>query len=375
MKNWNILVVDDDAEIAANIQELISGNKVVARPDTITCKLITSFDEAIAQMDTSRFDLIVLDLKDDVIDDAIAQGEQLSGERVLVALRKTTFTPVIFHTGFAHKVEHLKSPFVRVVTKGRDTPLIREEIRSILDTQLPSLMRYIEEQQRSYLWDHIENHWNDNEKICEDGDLAHLVAKRLSSALGGDSIARFFNQNANGEVIRPVAMYIWPPVSPTIMFGDILKVIGSEDHFVVLTPSCDCAQGKAEMALLAACEPIHAQHEYVVLMEDKRNGIAVSKSKTSDLHALLRDRRKGTGVQPERYKFLPKTSFLPDLVIDLQKLSQVAFGNLSREGGYERVATLDNPFAEALQNRFTQYYGRVGTPDLDTELVFDRITT
>ena len=121
---WNVLVIDDDADIANNVAELISGHKVLAEPDNVVCRVESSFDNAIGLLQTSRFDLLILDLKDDEIDAETKDDEDLSGERVLAALRSVRFTPVIFHSGFAHKVEGLKSPFVRVVAKG-ETELLR----------------------------------------------------------------------------------------------------------------------------------------------------------------------------------------------------------------------------------------------------------
>lgn len=370
---WNILVVDDDPEMAATVKEQISGNKVVPQPGKIECTVLTSFDEAIERMETSRYDLIILDLKDDAADEGADANQLLSGERVISALRKSYFTPVVFHTGFAHKVEGLKSPFVRVVTKGDHPAVLRGEISRILATQLPELVRYIEEQQRSYLWDHIEQHWSEDAKICEDGDLAHLVAKRLSHALSAQSIARFFNEEDKQEAVRPVEMYIWPPLGTTSGFGDVVRRIGSDIYFLVLTPICDCVQGKAEKALLVACGGLEAQREYVAVKADKENNIPISATKQKELLALIRDRRQGKGVQPERFKFLPGTSFLPDLVVDLQQLSQIPFEELNDSTKYARITTLDNPFSEAVQNRFTQYYGRVGTPDLHADLVYGRL--
>ena len=42
-------------------------------------------------------------------------------------------------------------------------------------------------------------------------------------------------------------------------------------------------------------------------------------------------------------------------------------------GGLERLASLDSPFAEALLVRFTRYFGRLGTPDLDVAVLSQRL--
>jgi hypothetical protein len=38
-----------------------------------------------------------------------------------------------------------------------------------------------------------------------------------------------------------------------------------------------------------------------------------------------------------------------------------------------RLASLDSPFAEALLARFVRYFGRLGTPDLNTEVILSRL--
>jgi hypothetical protein len=43
--------------------------------------------------------------------------------------------------------------------------------------------------------------------------------------------------------------------------------------------------------------------------------------------------------------------------------------------GLERLASLDSPFAEALLDGFTRYFGRLGTPDLDVAMLLQRLRT
>ncbi len=40
---------------------------------------------------------------------------------------------------------------------------------------------------------------------------------------------------------------------------------------------------------------------------------------------------------------------------------------------FERIASLDNPFAEACLAKFARYYSRLGTPDLDIDMVYNRL--
>ena len=58
------------------------------------------------------------------------------------------------------------------------------------------------------------------------------------------------------------------------------------------------------------------------------------------------------------------------MVVDFQKVTSVDSNMLQN---YEKIASLDSPFAEALSYRFNRYVGRVAYPDLDIEFVLNRL--
>lgn len=382
---WNVLVVDDDSEQAETTAELISGNKIF-KDTSIKCTVVTKFSEALEQIEYTKFDLLVLDLNDDTFKNESAGS--YSGQKVLDKLRGLHFTPVIFYTGFAHAISYLESPFVKVVTKGSDPAVLRSKIKEVFDTQLPQLLKHIQEEQRKYLWDHIESAWLENKALCDEKELAFLLARRLANALGGDVIRKFFNlkHTLSEDIAHPIELYIWPPLGgETIGFGDIIEkaVQDEKKYFIVLNPACDFAQCKAEKALLAECADLTKSVEYMDVQSEKAANLAkkkpgqdpepISKTKANNLGYLLKDNRKGTGVQPDRYKFLPKTTFLPGMIIDYQALSQVPVGEITEANGFKRVATLDTPYAESVQSRFIRYYGRIGTPDLEFDELLDEL--
>jgi CheY-like chemotaxis protein len=375
---WNVLVVDDENDVAETTAAVISGQKIGFEDgSTVKCEIVNSFDKAIEMIAFVNFDLVILDLKDDHDND---DGKtEYGGQRVLNELRKLHFTPVVFYTGFAQKLQHLVSPFIRVVVKGESPNILRNEIKSVFDTQLPQLLKHIQEEQRKYLWDHVDKEW---EAMDLKGDfkneLAFLLARRLANALDGKVIRKFFDQNYDGEggLANPVELYIWPPLGDGLGFGDIVcqtEKNGEKKYFVVLNPACDFVQCKAQKALLAACDEISATVEYQEVAMQKKSGAAISKTKTENLKKLIRDNRQGSGVQAERYKFLPATSFIPALIIDYQNLLQLSVAEVDGAQGFTRVATLDAPYAEAVQSRFIRYYGRVGTPDLEFDAVVTRV--
>jgi CheY-like chemotaxis protein len=374
---WNVLIVDDEPDQAATTKDIFASDRtarLLGEGSTINTVLASGFAEALEMIEYTKFDLIILDLKDEDRDGDDPNAE-LSGERVLAQLRGRQFTPVIFYTGYPQKVEDRKGPFVKVVSKGSGPQPLRDAVQSVWNTNLPRLIRHLQEEQRKYLWEHVEQATSHPDHgDTQPNELAFLLGRRLANALAGKEIRRFFDAEYQGDnqIVHPVELYIWPPMGESVGFGDILEKTEekTKKYFVVLNPACDFFQCKAEQALLAECELLENTPEVVAianhrLQSDDNPSNTVQKA----LRALMSDNRQGKGVQSERYKFLPGTSFLPNLVVDYQKLIQVPVSKLDKTSGYSRLTTLDTPFAEAVQSRYTRYYGRIGTPDLEFDIL------
>ena len=157
-----------------------------------------------------------------------------------------------------------------------------------------------------------------------------------------------------------MVMYVVPPLGPHPVAGDIVSESenGSEVFWLVLTPSCDFAQSKTNHVLLVKCEQLNDRTEYKKWLEKK------DEKTTDSLGQLFEDKRG------DRLKFLPRAFFIPDLVVDLQQLRCISLKSLDT---YKKIATLDSPFAESLVARFSRYYNRLGTPDIDKTIVFNRL--
>jgi hypothetical protein len=78
----------------------------------------------------------------------------------------------------------------------------------------------------------------------------------------------------------------------------------------------------------------------------------------------------------ERFYFLPSVFNLPDLVIDFQRLWTMephVVDQMKAEGKLKCIASLDSPYSEAMLARFSHYFGRLGTPDLNIEIIEKRL--
>lgn len=367
--DWRVLVVDDQA--ADDIKDVIEGHKTVKKPDSISCVLCEKFSQAIELLKKERFDLVILDLKDDAAD----EQETLAGERVFEEIKQCRFVPVIFHTGYPHKVSDLISPYVKVVTRA-EWEVLRSTINEVLDTKLPRLIRHIEEEQRRFMWESAERIWVEDLDKHDPTDLVYLLARRLANALSGDVVRSFLESDLTGGApksnkIHAVELYIFPPLSTDFLFGDIFRKNddNNAEYFVALTPSCDHAQKKADFVLLAKCKYLVSTSPGEKAKASLAVGEEVSKTVNSELIQLIRDNSSPV----DRYKYLPGTSFLPDLLVDLQDIMTVTPAALNPGGeGYERVTSLDSPFAESLQAKMARYLGRIGTPDIDADLALNR---
>ncbi len=367
--NWRILIIEDDENISSQVVADAVSGKLLPDVGEMHAEACQKFSEALPCLESMRFDFLILDLGEDR--EAVSREDASGGLNIFEEIKKRRFVPVIFYTALAHRVRNLESAFVRVVEKTEGLIKLREQIQSVFKTGLPDLLRHLEEEQRKYMWDFIENTWQNFKSSYEKADLTYLLARRLAHSLRQCSIRQFLKSHGvptpgpeEAHKVHPIEMYIKPVTESDIFTGYILKgrINGHNGHWIVLTPSCDFEHARAERVLLAKCLDLTEQTEYRAY-DEKRD----SNSK-GDLKSLLKDNRQGK--QRERFKYLPGTFFIPDLVVDFQHLIQISRAQLD---SIEKVAALDSPFTEAILAQFSHYYGRVGTPNLDIELILVRI--
>ena len=363
---WRILIVEDRPETSEQIAKDAESGKLLPDVGRMETKVFSKFEDAVGYLDSGRFDFLVLDLKQDDIEE-----DQTPGLTVFNEIKQTRFVPVVFYTALPQYVRELETAFVKVVEKTEGLQGLRRKIKSIYDTKLPCLVKHLEKEQSKYMWDFIGDHWSDDVTSFQHTDIAYLLARRLAHTLKQPSIRSFLSKDGAAtpaehdiKKIHPMEMYIHPVSLEDLFAGHIIKgsVNGVESYWLLLTPSCDFEQNHVEQVLLARCSELSSFDEYEDFQRTR------SGDSKGNLKCLMKDRRKSK--QSERYKFLPGTFFMPDLVVDFQKLVHVTKDELNE---MQAIAALDTPFAEALITRFSRYYGRIGTPDLDINPVILRV--
>jgi len=343
---WRVLCVDDDQQKARDVGEYLSewrnGNDVGEFHVTTE----SSFDRAVERIRTERFDLVTLDLHGATDpppekDDGLHEQE---GRRILDVIKSECFLPVVFYTGFADKIKGLESSVVRIVKKGdNDLESVRAAVGKIFSTGLPELSAQILKDKRDFMWEVIDKQ---SDLVQESADLAYLLARRLAARFSAVSVKEVLGDKVGSA--KPIELYIYPPVPDAIHTGCILK--DDDGFWIVATPACDFAQNRADHVVLLSAVPIFEHPIYLKWMDSKsaKNTEAV--------------RRLTVNNAGDRYKFLPGTFFIDDLVVDFQGIKRVERANFDVT---KVVCRLDSPFREDLLGSFSRYYGRIGVPEID----------
>src|SRR5690606_39210364 len=251
---------------------------------------------------------------------------------------------------------------------------VRNAVTSILSTKLPHLAKHIEEQSRAYMWNNLETALKQIAGADISSDIALLAARNLAKNLSQKSIKEMLGGDAN--LISPLEIYLFPPQKDSCNPGDIFKKKSDNTLWMVLTPACDFEQNKCENVLLAQVESL-INHDAYKAWQQAANALDAvpenqqskeMKKHVSDAGGLVKSLVKNK--LNSRFRFFPGTFFLPDCVVDFQNLQTLP---ITESNQYEIVCSLDNPYREETLQLFSNYFGRIGTPDYDPKPIWDKI--
>lgn len=371
---WRIMMVDDDEGYCKDAKEFLQGEPLTSAGDTALVKSVSDFSAALRILESRRYDAVILDVRQG---DYEKEPEEDAGVQLLEAIKNARFLPIIFFTGLPNLVQHLANPpFIQVVRKGETLEPLLTAVQDTVRSQLPminrALVSHVDRVQRDYMWHFVADNWSEIKAETDQEMIANLLARRLAASLTGPSVARLAQglggqAPASDEHVHPMGYYVMPPMTnPPYVAGDIHEgtIDGRPGYWIMLTPSCDLVQGKADRLLLAACDLLSEQQEFKN-WEGNR-----SKPNTRRLTQLVSNRREK--AQQDRYFYLPGAMMVPDLVVDLQNIVAVPQPEFESRA-LKRLASLDSPFTETLTSQFVRLFGRIGTPDLDTDKVIEHL--
>ena len=361
----NILIVDDDESVAEvirrRLEEQIEGSNVETE---------TSFDTALERIRQFQPDLLVLDLLEGDLTENIASG------LIKVRSKLERFVPLVFFSALGEPHDDLHtSPFETFISKNDENAennLIAQikwfipHIAALqqVEADIHTVAMKVLEKAAGPIWD-LEDDTTRRTDL-----LKRSVRRRIAASI--DSVGM-----KDGEVLLPWEQYIYPALGTDLLMGDVLGRRNAEGndpeaYRLVLTPSCDLVmrngRAKVSSVLVACCVSIDA---FLSACQVSRNRLA-DRSDRKDLKRAL------TRPQSDGFIALPGyASVLPYMASQLHKLELLSITDGGIEGAdgvvYDRVASVDSPFREALSWAYLQIAGRPSIPDRDNEVWIEGI--
>lgn len=396
-KDLRILYIEDNEDEREGLKEVLSGQKVNGHTMIIDCE--PSFDKAIEK--SQNYHIVILDL---YRGDATNGGKEV-GSEIFKKVRNTFFVPIVFYSGNIVGIRDLKSQVVGVASKGGEFDELISEIERLTRHNLPflkeSIHECIEAEFKKYFWDVIQEQNDKFKPDAADYSLGYMLLRNFADSLSKNNIKRIVcDDSIKEDKVHPMEFYIYPMnKKKEYECGEIVRRKSNNDICVILTPSCDFVKRsdgkrKADNILLANTILLTSTQEYTKFLGVKKEYAQIAEyedmlrktkdeNEERDLNTKIKKVQNSisnlrssltqfiNSGKSDRYFFLPGTPFIDNRVVDFQKQEIVSFSSLKDD--FERVAKLDNPFAQSMISSFIRYYDRIGFPDIDAEYVMNHL--
>ena len=363
----HLLIVEDNKNQIKLYEDTI--DEFNTNSDTkIEIKFGNSLEDGLQQIRNNDFDAAIIDLRLGVGD---VEGK---GKELIKEIKSNLRFPVFVLTGYPGDLdEDLRIPnvFYKVYEQTKkDTIEVLEEMTDIYKTGITKIMGrkgIIENTLQEVFWENIAasmEYWKteieDESKIIEKILSRHILA-HLSERLK-------LTEEGEFETYHPAEVYIMPPIKEEFFIGDILKRENDTKYYIILTPACDMVLRKRKDG-----EPYRNADKIIIVRliefskfpEVSDYISAQSNTKKKEVEKYIKNTKK------ERYHFLPPFgSRIPGFLIDFQDISRINPKELTT---YDRVASVDEPFLKDIIARFTSYYARQGSPDLDMGIILKKL--
>ena len=349
----NILIIDDEADVAELAQNSIQGQDA-----EVQCYICTDFGKAKNLIVKHRPDIIILDL----LLGPIAE-DKASGLGIREFIWNDHFCPYIVWSAepWRHDDDYPLHPFAKSVQKGKDSEQkLTQEIQEMKPYVkiLKEIDSYIKQQLSFAMRDVSPEILAATPVEEEQTDTIRRISRRRLAALIDE-------QQSNDDMLEVWEMYVCPPVSDNLRLADIVKTADGDSNdpnsfFIILTPSCDLIDTenqhpKVSDVLVAQCIPT-----YDGLDRTNLKGLTSKK---------LKERLKGQFLSPGHLNGiipLPKYSKrIPTMAADVRKLRLIPVQDIRDERKYKRVASIDSPFRELISWAYMQTACRPGIPERD----------
>ena len=366
MLDLNILLVDDDPQTLEQLKRDLPG---LFKDKDIEANIDSkdSFEEAMTSVVNPhiRYDLVISDTyRGDFQERNAAVIDMVS------KYREGKFCPIVVYSSGPRPDSLDCSAFVNWADKSVSNDL-EDKIKEVLELGIPQTARTLHDEldktAGDFLWSFLEKNWDQlNMDAGIDKDVIDRIIRRRAASIMSDLTPGQYTAINNKYGLE---YYIYPALEHDYFsLGDIVRSKQNQQIRVILTPHCHLYKQpnqsvpKAEYILTVKTVPAKD-----VLGEKLRNTTSTNQSKKLKTWARS---PAGTGKLPDgRHWYLPKFLEIPHLYCDFLQVESLSFNEINNS--YERVATLLPPYAEALQECFSSFYGAVGIPEIEPESIKD----
>lgn len=309
------------------------------------------------------YDAAIIDLK-------LASGTpELQGMEIVNSIIDNLRFPVFIVSGSIGQIDKPENALFKKRLRDTDFKGILEEIVGIYKTGITKILGKkgeISEYLTKIFWNHLSNSidiWIEDEKRTPDEKHKSLLRYTLLH------IQEYLEltEESGFEDYHPAEVYITPVIKPNVFTGDLVNKNGTDEYFIVLTPSCDLAQTKAKDILLVNLEPTNSSiinEKVKVITKNKASSEVIEESEII-LQNLIHN------TYSNKYHFLPKYKEINGGLINFQKLNAVRVKEFNNN--FNRVASINSGFTKDIVARFSYYYSRQGSPDFNHNEIYESL--
>lgn len=378
-----LLIVDDDENQLERYRDSIAEFSLQQNIE-IRAEYQNNLEDGLQSL-AEDFDGAVVDLK------LSATAHVATGNVIIKQIKNSKRFPVCVLTGYPDDLDEdlqeelSKGPnlFFWLVKRDRQFSEVLNRLTMVYQSGVVEIVGphgLIEEALHTIFWTHLAktlSFWNKQTESNENRKqrlvrfiLSHLLLK-LEINEGGDLDDSY-----------PDEMYVIPPFRDEWGTGDIATRAQDSSYFVILTPACDLAQGKAKSIQIVEVESF----ESGIMLSEVNCYKALSKKLSQggrEKEIVDRDvEKQATALDnliklagnsySNRYHFLPSCQNFPGGLLNFQKVNSLPFAEFS--GGFKKHGTITSVFLKDIVSRFAGYYARQGQPGFESErLVQDLI--
>lgn len=377
MSEIKFLLIDDDKEQSKILKEAIDEINKENSVLNLTFVAAKSPEEAMIALYKNYFQAVIIDLKLLPHDGFAKDDEELSGNILLKQIIEKEIIPIVVRTGFPEKVtSNINKNIVRVYPKEEPLyDIIKELIRAYNDSvfKVFGSRGEINKNIKELFWEVIPSCFS-----ASNDDVTPLSLNKKETVIIRYISSWFANKYMFDDKyidVEPIEMYMFPNPIQQVCTCDIYKKSFGDNecqYYLVLTPSCDLANKKAEEVILCKIRKFDEIEQFRKALDDFSQVCQKDGRKAKNAKETLSKWFRNSHSESARYHFLPKTKNFEGGFVDFRSLISLEYDKEKGEikaTDYEKIGVITEAFKRNIISRFSSYYHRQGQPDFNNDSI------